>query len=95
MFLVFNSDERLPDPRQLESIQGSTLAKKSNWPALKEEEEVKDQVYSPKPVQVEKYHLPAEDHASDLNSPKQSDLSYLQTEGRKVVQASNLGKYNS
>ena len=79
MFLVFNSDERLPDPRanQLESIQGSTLAKKSNWPALKEEEEVKDQVYSPKPVQVEKYHLPADDHASDLNSPKQSDLSYL------------------
>ena len=79
MFLVFNSDERLPDPRanQLESIQGSTLAKKSNWPALKEEEEVKDQVYSPKPVQVDKYHLPADDHASDLNSPKQSDLSYL------------------
>src|SRR5262249_6515877 len=31
----------------------------------------------PKPVPVEKYHLPADDHASDLNSPKQSDLSYL------------------
>jgi hypothetical protein len=79
MFLVFNSDERLPDPRanQLESSQGSTLANKSNWPALKEEQEVEDQVYSPKPVQVEKYHLPADHHASDLNSPKQSDLSYL------------------
>ena len=79
MYLLFNGEEQLPNPRanQLESIQGSILAKKSNPPALKEEEEVKDQVYSPKLVQVEKYHLPADDHASDLNSPKQNHLSYL------------------
>jgi hypothetical protein len=79
MYLLFNGEEQLPNPRanQLESIQGSILAKKSTRPAPKEEEEVDDQVYSPKLVQVEKYHLPADDHASDLNSLKQNHLSYL------------------
>jgi hypothetical protein len=79
MYLLFNGEEQLPNPRsnQLESIQGSILAKKSNRPPRKEEEEVDDQAHSPKLVQVEKYHLPADDHASDLDSPKQNHLSYL------------------
>jgi hypothetical protein len=77
MFLPFNGEEQLPNPRAIESIQGSTLAKKSNRLALQEEEEVKDQVYGPKLIQVEKYHLPADDHSSNLNSPKQNHLSYL------------------
>ena len=79
MYLLFSGEEQLPNPRsyQLESIQGSILAKKSNRPPGKEEEEVDDQAHSPKLVQVEKYHLPADDHASDLDSPKQNHLSYL------------------
>ena len=79
MYLLFNGEEQLPNPRanQLESIQESMLAKKSNRPAIKEKEEVEDQVYSPKLVRLEKYDFPADDHASDLNSPKQNQLSYL------------------
>jgi hypothetical protein len=79
MYLLFNGEEQLPNPRanQFESIQGSILARKSNRLARKEEEEVDDQVHSTKLVQVEKYHLPADDHASDLDSPKQNHLSYL------------------
>jgi hypothetical protein len=75
-YLLFNGEEQLPNPRanQLESIQGSILEKKSDRPALKEEEEVEDQVYSPKLVRLEKYHLPAD---SDLNSPKLDHLLYL------------------
>jgi hypothetical protein len=76
MYLLFNGEEQLPNPRanQLESIQVSILEKKSNRPALKEEEEVEDQVYSPKLVRLEKYHLPAD---GDLNSPKLDHLLYL------------------
>ncbi len=79
MYLLFNGEEQLPNPRasQLESIQGSVLAKKSNRSELKKKEEVEDQVYSPKLVRLEKYDFPADDHASDLNSPKQNHLSYL------------------
>ena len=76
MHLLFNGEEQLPNPRanQLESIRGSILEKKSDRLALKEEEEVEDQVYSPKLVRLEKYHLPAD---SDLNSPKLDHLLYL------------------
>jgi hypothetical protein len=79
MYLLFNGEEQLPNPRanRLESVQGSILAKKSNRPALKGKKEVEDQVYSRKPVRLEKYDLPADDHASDLNSPKRNHLSYL------------------
>src|SRR6516225_8649832 len=74
-YLLFNGKVQLLNPRanKLENIQGSILEKKSNRLALKEEEEVEDQVYSPKPVRLEKY-LPADD---DLNSPKQNHLLYL------------------
>ncbi|HYQ09278.1 MAG TPA: hypothetical protein VER26_20265 [Xanthobacteraceae bacterium] len=74
-YLLLNGKERLSNPRasQLENIQGSVLETKSNRLALKKEEEVEDQVYSPKPVQLEKYRLPAD----DLNSPKHDHPLYL------------------
>jgi hypothetical protein len=73
-YLLFNGEEQLPNPHatQLENIQGSMLEKKSSRLALKEEE-VEDQVYSPKAVPLEKY-LPAD---VVLNSPKQGHLLYL------------------
>ena len=76
MYLLFNGEEQLPNPRanQLENIQGPVLAQKSDRLAIREEEEVEDQVYSPKLVRLEKYHLPAD---SDLNSPKLDHLLYL------------------
>ena len=75
MYLLFNGEEH-PNPRanQLENIQGPVLAQKSDRLAIREEEEVEDQVYSPKLVRLEKYHLPAD---SDLNSPKLDHLLYL------------------
>jgi len=75
-YLLFNGEEQLPNTRatQLESIQGSILEKKSNRLTLKEEEEIKDQVFSPKPVRLEKYYLPTD---GDLNSPKRDHLLYL------------------
>jgi len=74
-YLLFNGKKQLPNPHanQLENIQGSILEKKSNRLALKEEEEVEDQVYGPKPVRLERY-LPAD---GDLNAPKQHHLLYL------------------
>jgi hypothetical protein len=59
---------------QLENIQESTTARKSDRRALKEEEEAEDQVFGPKAVRLEKYNLPADD---DLNPPKPGHLSYL------------------
>jgi hypothetical protein len=74
--LFFNGEEQLPNTRatQLESIQGSILEKKSNRLTLKEEEEIKDQVSSPKPVRLEKYYLPTD---GDPNSPKHDQQLYL------------------
>ena len=74
-YLLFNG-EQLPNARaiQLESIQGSILETKSNRLTLKEEEEIKDQLYSPKPVRLEKYYLPTD---GDPNSPKRDHLLYL------------------
>jgi hypothetical protein len=74
MYLLFNGEEQLPHPRanQLENIQGPVLAQKSDRLAIKEEEGTEDQVYSPKLVRLEMYHLPADD---DLNS--RDHLSYL------------------
>jgi len=75
-YLLFNGEEQLPNTRatQLESIQGSILEKKSNRLTPKEEEEIKDQAYSPKPVRLEKYHLPTD---GDSNSSKRDRLLYL------------------
>jgi len=75
-YMLFNGEEQLPNTRatQLESIQGSILEKKSNRLTLKEEEEIKDQLYSPKPVRLEKYYLPTD---GDPNSPKRDHLLYL------------------
>ena len=66
-YLFFNGKVQLLNPRanKLENIQGSILEKKSNRLALKEKEEVEDQVYSPKPVRLEKY-LPADDNLKYL-----------------------------
>src|SRR6516225_916507 len=75
-YLLFNGEEQLPNTRatQLESGQGSILEKKSNRLTPKEEEEIKDQAYSPKPVRLEKYHLPTH---GDSNSSKRDRLLYL------------------
>jgi hypothetical protein len=75
-YLLFNGEEQLPNTRatQLESIQGSILEKKSNRLTLKEEEEIEDQVYSPKPVRLERYYLPTD---GDPNSSKRDHLLYL------------------
>jgi len=75
-YLLFNGKEEPPNPpaTQLENIQGSILEKKSSRLALKEEKEVEDQVYSPKPVQLERYRLPAD---GDLKSPKHDHPLYL------------------
>jgi hypothetical protein len=61
--------------RQLEYVQDVARALKSDPLALKKEAE--DQVFAQKFVRLEKYDLPANGHASDLNSPKQDHLSYL------------------
>jgi len=65
---------RAPSANQLESIQESPVARKSDRHAVNEEEEAEDQVFGPKSVRLEKYNLPADD---DLNSPKPGHLSYL------------------
>ena len=61
--------------RQLEYAQDVARALKSDPLALKKE--VEDQVFGPKLVRLETYDLPADDHTSDLTSPKQGQLSYL------------------
>jgi hypothetical protein len=76
-YLLFNGEQQLPNLPALENIQESVLARKSDRLALKEEEEVENQVYNPKLVRLEKYDLPADDRGSDLNPPKQEQLSYL------------------
>src|SRR6516225_11912126 len=52
----------------------TALEGKSDRLAVKEDEEVEEQVFSPKLVRLEKYYRPA-DH--DVNSPKWDQLSYL------------------
>jgi len=52
----------------------TALEGKSDRLAVKEDEEVEEQVFSPKLVRLEKYYRPA-DH--DVNSPKLDQLSYL------------------
>ena len=47
---------------------------KSDRLAVKEDEEVEEQVFSPKPVRPETYYRPVD---RDLNSPKWDQLSYL------------------
>jgi hypothetical protein len=77
----FNAEPRLSElpANQLGTkIQGPALdsapAKKADRLVPNEEEEVEDQLFSPKLVRLEKYDLPTDD---DLKSPKQSHLSYL------------------
>jgi hypothetical protein len=65
---------RAASANQLENIQESTVARRSDQRALKEEDEAEDQVFGSKPVRLEKYNLPADD---DLNSSKPGHLSYL------------------
>ena len=61
--------------RQLDYVQDVARALKSDPLVLKQE--IEHHLFGPKLVRLEKYDLPADDHASDLNSPKQEQLSYL------------------
>ena len=61
--------------RQLDHVQDVARALKSDPLVLKQE--IEHHLFGPKLVRLEKYDLPADDHASDLNSPKQEQLSYL------------------
>ncbi len=73
-YLLFRGQQQLASQPVNPLTQESAFAKKSDRLALKEEEEVEDQVFSPKPVRLEKYDRPAND---ELNSPKLDHLSYL------------------
>jgi hypothetical protein len=53
---------------------GIVLGGKSDRLTVKEQEEVQEQIFSPKIVRLEKYHLPAN---VDLKSPKWDELFYL------------------
>ena len=67
-YLLFDNQQNLTSlsANQVESIQAA-FEGKSDRLAVKEDEEVEEQVFSPKIVRLEKYSRPAE---GDLNSPE-------------------------
>jgi hypothetical protein len=73
-YLLFRGQQQLASQPVNPLTQESAFAKKSDRLALKEEEEVEDQVFSANPVRLEKYDRPAND---ELNSLKLDHLSYL------------------
>jgi hypothetical protein len=74
-YLLFDNQQRLASlsANQVENIQAA-FEGKSDRLAVKEDEEVEEQVFSPKIVRLEKYSRPAE---GDLNYPEWDRLSYL------------------
>ena len=74
-YLLFDYQQHLASlsANQVENLQ-ATLEGKSDRLAAKEDEEVEEQVFSPKLVRLEMYYRPAD---GDLNSPKWDQLSYL------------------
>jgi hypothetical protein len=76
-FLLFSGEQQLSalPGGQLGNIRKAALVEKSDrLAAVKEDEDVEEQVFSPKPVRLEKYYRSAD---GDLNSPKWDQLSYL------------------
>jgi hypothetical protein len=74
-YLLFDNQQHLASlsANQVENLQAA-FEGKSDRLAVKEDEEVEEQVFSPKIVRLENYSRPAED---DLNSPEWDRLSYL------------------
>jgi hypothetical protein len=74
-YLLFDNQEHLASlsANQVENIQAAVEGK-SDRLAVKQDEEVEEQVFSPKVVRLEKYYRPAE---GDLNSAEWDRLSYL------------------
>lgn len=74
-YLLFDNQQHLASlsANQVENIQAA-FEGKSDRLAVKEDEEVEEQVFSPKVVRLEKYYRPAE---GDLNSAEWDRLSYL------------------
>jgi hypothetical protein len=73
--LLFDNQQNFASlsANQIGNIQ-TGFERKSDRYAVKEGEEVEEQVFSPKVVRLEKYYRPAD---GDLNSPKWDQLSYL------------------
>jgi hypothetical protein len=74
-YLLFDNQQNFPSlsANQIGNIQ-TGFERKSDRYAVKEDEEVEEQVFSPKVVRLERYYRPAD---GDLNSPKWDQLSYL------------------
>jgi hypothetical protein len=74
-YLLFDNQQHFVSlsANQVGNIQAA-LEGKSDRLAVKEDEEVEEQVFSPKIVRLERYSRPA---AGDLNSPEWDRLSYL------------------
>ena len=75
-YLLFHGEQQLAalPAGQLGNLRKATLVGKSDRLAVKEDEEVEEQVFSPKPVRLETYYRPP---YGDLNLPKWDQLSYL------------------
>lgn len=74
-YLLFDNRQNFASlsANQIGNIQ-TGFERKSDRYAVKEDEEVEEQVFSPKVVRLERYYRPAD---GDLNSPKWDQLSYL------------------
>jgi hypothetical protein len=74
-YLLFDNQQNFASlsANQIGNIQ-TGFERKSDRYAVKEGEEVEEQVFSPKVVRLERYYRPAD---GDLNSPKWDQLSYL------------------
>src|SRR5215469_9932593 len=74
-YLLFDNQQHFASlsANQVRNTQAS-LEGKSDRLAVREDEEVEEQVFSPKVVRLEKYYRPTDGH---LNSPKWDQLSYL------------------
>ena len=74
-YLLFDNQQNFASlsANQIGNIQ-TGFERKSDRYAVKEDEEVEQQVFSPKVVRLERYYRPAD---GDLNSPKWDQLSYL------------------
>jgi hypothetical protein len=74
-YLLFDNQQNFASlsANQIGNVQ-TGFERKSDRYAVKEDEEVEEQVFSPKVVRLERYYRPAD---GDLNSPKWDQLSYL------------------
>jgi hypothetical protein len=74
-YLLFDNQQNFASlsANQIGNIQ-TGFERKSDRYAVKEDEEVEEQVFSPKVVRLERYYRPAD---GDLKSPKWDQLSYL------------------